>query len=606
MSDFYIKSVTAKGSGMRDSKVDFRSGLNIIVGRSNTGKTLILNCIDFCFGSKNTPFDESFGYTTIETALHTSRGEITISRDFGKNQVEVLTTVPGFENGTYALKRSNRRVPLPILSDLLLASIGIEDEHKIIKNKSFDKQRLSWRTFINILLFNVTDIVRATSAIEPEQKVERTAMLSALLFLLTGKDFGENDAQTKKEIRIARKRAVEDYVNKNIRLISDKKEALEKNLLAFDGVDVEQAMQDVIDSLNNTENQISQAVEQSRVLLRQILSLQNRSAECNLLQNRYSSLKSQYVSDVKRLTFIVNGETTMEMVPKTQNCPFCEGKLPARNNKSYIDSAKAELSRIMIQMKGLEDTEIELKNEKSEIDKNLKELQENREQIEHTIQKELQPKADELRQSLNNYRAYIQIQQELHVIDDFASSWETDLRELPNEEISQVEYHPKEYFDDTFKERIDKMLKEALIDCQYKNLTSTHFNIEDFDIEVNGRKKAKVNGLGYCSFLNSIVAVVFHSYMEQYAKYNPGFVIIDTPLIGLDQGVNDGDPKSMRSALFKFFINHQDKGQIIILENTRHMPEMSFENTGANVITFTKSNEFGRYGFLYDVEDEML
>lgn len=604
MSNFYIKSVTAKGDGKIDSSVEFGPGLNIIKGRSNTGKTLIIDCIDFCFGSKEIPLDDSLGYSTIELAIHTDNGDITITRKFGKNQVDVTTNIPGFDSGLYSLKPSKRKTPLPVLSDLLLAAIGINDEHQIVKNKEFQKQRLTWRSFLGLLLFKVDDIVRESSVIEPVQYAEKTAMLSSLLFLLSGKDFGETDAQTKKEIRVARKRAVEDYVNTKILLLADKKKELQENLLVFDGIDVEQAMKDVIDSLNCTEKQIAHAVDQSRDLLKQILNLQNREAECNLLQDRYSSLKSQYISDVKRLSFIVNGETTLENVPKTQSCPFCEGKLPIRNKKSYIESAQAELSRIMIQMEGLEETENDLKTEKAEIIESLKNYQEKREIIENTIQKELQPKADELRQALNNYRTYIQIQQELKVIEGFASSWETDLRELPSEETSQMEYHPKEYFDDTFKERIDNMLKTALIECQYKNLTSTRFNIDSFDIEVNGRKKAKVNGLGYCSFLNSIVAVVFRSYLEKYATYNPGFVVIDTPLIGLDQGVADGDPKSMKTALFKFFINHQNDGQIIILENINHLPDMDFEKAGANVITFTKGIEPGRYGFLYDVLDE--
>ena len=112
----------------------------------------------------------------------------------------------------------------------------------------------------------------------------------------------------------------------------------------------------------------------------------------------------------------------------------------------------------------------------------------------------------------------VQIKQELQVIDSFASSWETDLRELPSEDESHIEYHPKEYFEDTFQERIDTMLKEALIECSYENLTTARFNMKDFDIEINGHKKADVNGQGYCSFLNSVVAVVFRSYMEKYAQ----------------------------------------------------------------------------------------
>mgnify|MGYP000756380524 FL=1 len=256
----------------------------------------------------------------------------------------------------------------------------------------------------------------------------------------------------------------------------------------------------------------------------------------------------------------------------------------------------------MLQMNGLEEAEKDLEDEKKEIDDNLQTLQEQRDIIEAMIEKELQPKADALKQSLNGYRTYIQIKQELQVIDDFASSWETDLRELPSEDESHIEYHPKEYFGDTFQERINKMLKEALTECAYENLTTARFNMKDFDIEVNGHKKADVNGQGYCSFLNSVVAIVFRSYMEKYATYNPGFVILDTPLLDLDQGISDTAPESMHTALFKFFINHQSDGQIIILENIRHIPKLDYEKSGANVITFTKGLEPGRYGFLLDVQ----
>lgn len=602
MSEFYITKVTAKGSGKKDSSVDLRPGLNIIQGRSNTGKTCIIKCIDFCFGSKTKPFDDSFGYDTIELSIHTANGNITISRVLGKNQVEVVTDVPGFNSGTYDLKPSKKKEPLPILSDLLLSSIGIEGEHQIVSNKDFNKRRLTWRTFLHILLFHVSEIAKETSVIEPEQGTEKTPFLPSLLFLLSGRDFAESDAKTKKEIRVARKRAVEEYVNKKIQSAADKKKDLQKDLDAFNGVDVEQAMQDVIDSLQNTEAQISEAVDQSRELLSQILRLQSRAAECDLLQTRYASLKTQYVSDIKRLSFIVNGEVEIGHVPKNQICPFCDGKLPARNKKTYIESAQAELDRIMLQMNGLEETENDLNQEKQEIDENLKALQTKRDSIETMIEKELQPKADALRQSLNGYRTYIQIKQELQVIADFASSWETDLRELPSEDESHIEYHPKEYFDDTFQERIDNMLKEALVECAYENLTTARFNMKDFDIEVNGHKKSDVNGQGYCSFLNSIVAVVFRSYMEKYATYNPGFVVIDTPLLGLDQGVADAAPESMRTALFNFFINHQNDGQLIIMENIRHIPKLEYEKAGANVITFTKGLEPGRYGFLLDVQ----
>ena len=140
MGEFYIIKVTAKGSVKRDSSVDLYPGLSIIQGRSNTGKTCIIKCIDFCFGSKTKPFDDSFGYDTIELSIHTGKGNITILRILRRNQVEVITDVSGLDNGTYDLRLTRKKGSLlMILSDLLLTFIGIEGEHQIVSNKDFNK-----------------------------------------------------------------------------------------------------------------------------------------------------------------------------------------------------------------------------------------------------------------------------------------------------------------------------------------------------------------------------------------------------------------------------------------------------------------------------------
>lgn len=604
MSEFYITKVLARGSGKTDSFVKLQPGLNLIQGRSNTGKTCIIKCIDFCFGGKNKPFDDSLGYTTIELSLHTPKGNIQITRSFGKNKVEIVTDVPGYDSCTYDLKfNPKKKEPAPLLGDLLLASIGIEDGQYIYKNKYFDTQKMSWRTILPLLLFSVTDIVKETSVIEPTQGTEKTAFLSSLLLLLNGKEFAKVDSKTKKEIRVARKKAVEEYVNKKISAVSAKKKTLEDQLALFDGIDVEQQMQEIIDSIKVTETKISSVSAKSKEILGQIIELQEQATECNLLQERYATLRGQYVSDIKRLSFIVNGEVEMQKVTHNTICPFCDGKIPAKNKKSYIESAQAELHRITSQMNGLVETEKELASEKEEISVELAELERQREDIEKMIQEELQPKANDLKKTHDDYRVCIQIQHELSVIADFATSWEMDLRELPSEDESESEYHPKELLDKDFQERIDKLLKDALTECSFPNLTTSRFNLSSFDIEINGRKKQNFNGQGYTSFLNSIIAMSFRQYLAEYAVYDPGLLVIDTPLLGLDQGVSDVSPESMRASLYTYFTNHQDYGQVILLDNMKNVPAIDFESTGTNVITFTKGLEEGRYGFLMDVTD---
>lgn len=604
MSEFYITKVLAKGTGKTDSFVEFQPGLNLIQGRSNTGKTCIIKCIDFCFGGRNKPFDDSLGYTTIELSLHTKKGNIQITRTFGKNKVEVITNIPGYDSCTYDLKfNPKKKTPAPLLGDLLLSSIGIEDEQYIYKNKYFDTQKMSWRTILPLLLFSVTDIVKETSVIEPTQGTEKTAFLSSLLLLIYGKKFANIDPKAKKEIRVARKKAVEEYVNKKIVSISEKKKVLEEQLALFDGINVEEKMQEIIDSIKTTEEKISAATSTSKEILGQILELQEQAAECNLLQERYATLRGQYVSDIKRLSFIVNRELEMKNITHNTICPFCDGTIPVKSKKSYIKSAQAELHRITSQINGLVETEKELLAEKEDIATQLKQLETQRDDIEKIILEELQPQADSLKKMHDDYRVYIQIQHELSIIADFATSWETDLRELPSEEESEAEYHPKELLDNEFQEKIDKLLKDALTECSFPNLTTARLNLSSFDVEINGRKKHNFNGQGYTSFLNSIIAMSFRQYLSENAVHDPGFLVIDTPLIGLDQGISDVSPESMRSSLYTYFTNHQDCGQIILLDNMKDVPDIDFKSTGTNIITFTKGLEQGRYGFLIDVTD---
>ena len=271
------------------------------------------------------------------------------------------------------------------------------------------------------------------------------------------------------------------------------------------------------------------------------------------------------------------------------------------NHQSYIEASRGELSRIVAQLAGLEATEADVKRELDDIEGTLKALRSQRSSIELLVAEQLRPKAESLRKMLDSYKEFTQIKHEMAIIDSFSDSWVTDLRELPEESNDTIKYHPREYFDEEFLATMDTYAKEILEECNYENLTSARFSLSDFDIEVNGGKKATNHGKGYCAFLNTIVVLMFRKYFATSAKYNPGLLIIDTPLLGLDQGVDDVAPESMRTALFKYFLNHQDEGQLIVVENLEHVPNLDYIAGGATVHTFTKGRFEGRYGFLEGV-----
>ena len=104
MAGFYIKKVIANSAEKGDASVTFGTGLNIIQGRSDSGKTCVANCIDFIYGgSMSKPFKDSAKYdgVTMIVASNDKPGEITLRRTVGKNQVDVTSTISGIDSGTY-------------------------------------------------------------------------------------------------------------------------------------------------------------------------------------------------------------------------------------------------------------------------------------------------------------------------------------------------------------------------------------------------------------------------------------------------------------------------------------------------------------------------
>lgn len=173
---------------------------------------------------------------------------------------------------------------------------------------------------------------------------------------------------------------------------------------------------------------------------------------------------------------------------------------------------------------------------------------------------------------------------------------------LPVPRKADNKFNPLDLFPSNFQRDINTLLDAALKEAKYQGYVSSSFNMKEFDIEINGKKKSALNGSGYCSYLNTILALCLHQYMFSYAQYKPGFVIIDTPLLGLDQGDSRALPDSMKTALFQYMISHKDQGQIVVIENLNNIPSLDYIATGANVITFTGEKGVGRYGFLLNEE----
>ena len=593
---FYIEKIIVTGSGKTDSIIELSNGVNIIYGPSNTGKTYIVKCIDYMFGSEREPIDISTGYQYIKIIVRTQCGTITMSRKIGENKIEVSSNDNNVPSGKYATKASRTNYDKTINS-VWLSLIGINDWHLVISNENYKKQILSWRTFSHMFMLTETKIISEYSAILYGRDTSNTAVIASLIFLLSGQDFAETETKDTKEIKEAKKNAVKAYINKELFRLSERNQELLAQLKENPNIDIAVEIEKIMAEISTNEKRINSSIEENQKILAQLYEKNENLSECNVLLNRYDELTTQYDADLKRLNFIVDGEANLNASFLT-HCPFCDGEVVVKKNQNYIDAAKSDYKKIKLQAKDLESASKELRSEKLSLEQEIGTLMAKKKSIEELIEKELKPLVFNLKEKLSVYKDAIECQKEIDILKKLSEQKTADMIENDTDEESELKFKVKEHLDYSFINELSNGIKSFLENCNYDNLLSVIFDKADMDIVINGKKKSS-NGKGYNAYFNSVVAIVLSRYMESKAKYSPDFLVLDSPILSLKEKETKKPSETMRNTLFENIVDNQKGIQTIVIEN--EIPEINYKD--ANIIHFTKEKNNGRYGFLLDVAD---
>lgn len=589
MQDFYIKKLTLTGSHVDPASIDFIDGLNIICGPSNTGKSFIAECFDYMFGCKAKDFriGKETGYDCVNLHITTYNGDITLERKFEINHIEVSSNNPDFESGLYSIGKAKLNI-----NSFWLQLMGIENQPSIIKSENFDRQSLTLRSFLNTFFIEEDNVFQEESIMFQKSVFSRTAILSILLYFISGNSFDHEDPKETKEIKEVRKKAVISYINSNLSYLAIRKAEL-ADFTAPNVEEIQEKIEVILHQINETEGEISKAVLRSKELSNEILKLNEQLAECNMLHNRYHILRSQYQSDIKRLSFLVEGELHINDIPEISNCPFCNGSLSNEEEKSCADAAHAELIKIISQLSDLDDAESDITFEEEELQEKSTVLELERLNTTFIINSELRPRIANLQNTLNDYRRSIEINKEASVISSFEENITEDLRKYEKDEGLSIKYKPKEHFSKEIMTMIDTILSDILKTCNFDNFSNAYFSLDSFDVVVNGKSKKKY-GKGYRAFLNTTVALSFMKYLSEHGTYAPTLLIVDSPILSLkEKDVDTSD--SMKSSLFKYMVDNQEYGQTIIIEN--EIPDINYGT--AKITRFTHDEKSGRYGLLF-------
>lgn len=149
-----------------------------------------------------------------------------------------------------------------------------------------------------------------------------------------------------RKMRAFNKKAIEDFINKQLGGMEKRKKELTEQLNTFENINIEKDIEKLVADLSSTEKEIINATEQSRDLLNILFDLREKYAQCELSYSQFYSLENQYVADIKRLYFIVHSEFNLLTMFENTQCHFCEVEIKTNNKPSYKESAHDELSRI--------------------------------------------------------------------------------------------------------------------------------------------------------------------------------------------------------------------------------------------------------------------
>jgi hypothetical protein len=160
------------------SSVTFGPGLNVIYGASETGKSFILEALDFMLGAGADLRDipERVGYDRIFLGVeHGDSETFTLERSASGGQFRCypglhLSAPEGIEPLVLAAKHNPTRPDN--LSTFLLEKVGLANK-RVRRNAAGDSNSLSFRNLAHLCLISEGDIQKRGSSIETGQFIEQ-------------------------------------------------------------------------------------------------------------------------------------------------------------------------------------------------------------------------------------------------------------------------------------------------------------------------------------------------------------------------------------------------------------------------------------------------
>jgi predicted nuclease with TOPRIM domain len=611
ISGLRIRHLVFHGPNRTPASVKFGAGLNLIYGASETGKSFVVEAIDFMLGGKTALRDipERVGYDRVLLGIETIEGEaFTLSRSVDGGHFRLFTGLhleppnADVEGRDLADQHSDRGTDN--LSRLLLEKCGLQGK-RVRRNKRGETNSLSFRNLARLMIVTETEITAERSPLSDGNPTADTPNFATFKLLLTGVD---DSALVSPRANTPEEQARGGQIDLLDQLIDDYRERVKE--LAKQPKELEDQLEkldislaEYTQRLSITEADYRRLTARRRELRERLEQGKDRCSEIASLLERFQLLGQHYSSDVERLRGIEEAGTLFEVLGHAV-CPLC-GAAPEHhqgdsdcggNVDAVVAAARSEIAKINLLQSELDDTVLALRREAAGLDRRLPKIEEELSGLSSELDGMTSPTLKRLRAS------YADLADKRGEIREALAIYRTlqDM-EKRREAIALVNGQHTSMVSDgdlpttvavNFAQCVESILKE----WHFPDSDRVYFDAKARDLVIGGKLRT-ARGKGLRAITHAAFTIGLLEFCRMNQTGHPGFDVLDSPLLAYREPEGDDDDllgTDLNVQFYRYLTELSDDCQVIIIENRDPPSEIARRS---NVIMFSKNPHSGRYGF---------
>lgn len=600
---FRLRSLGFFGPQKSPAVVTFGPGLNVIYGASNTGKSFIVEAIDFMLGGKPPLRDipERVGYDLVLLTLETLDGEL-------------FTLWRSMDGGSFRLYEGLHQTPPPAdtphkqldekhsdrneenLSSFLL-SLCLLRGKRVRKNSRNETNSLSFRNIARLMIVDEMEITQQSSPLFDGNPIDNTPNLATFKLLLTGIDDSALVASNRREPEELSREAqlqlldqlLDDYRYRLKELTKSPKE-LEEQLGKIDNSLRQQAAQ-----VNTTESQFQEAARKRRELRKKLEESRERRAEVGAMLERFNLLDKHYESDIERLCAIEEGGTLFNVLG-SRHCPLC-GAAPEHhrtntecdgNIDAVVQAARKEIAKIESLRGELAMTMSNLERESANFDRKMPAALKELELISEAVDELISPKLSKLRSSYSEFsdkRAELREALSLYATVQDMERRRADLEN--GGEDAKAGTHTNTEIPTTVAHSFAKTVESILTGWHFPEVGDVYFDPKARDLVIAGKSR-NAFGQGLRAITHAAFTLGLLAFCRARQTPHTGFVVLDSPLLAYrepDGTEDDLTGTDLQEQFYAYLKALPSDTQVIVVENT---------DPPANIMALDQSQMFGK------------